>query len=142
MNHYAQKVCPVVLRETAERRQILVFRHPLAGTQLVKGTLEAGERPEEAVLRELAEESGIERAVVAEKIGELDLHMRQQHWHLYLCQTAEALPEEWDFLTEDGGGLTFHFYWRDLDAEPDGSWFDLFKAALTFIRAWQSAPRP
>lgn len=59
----------VVLRQSAERWQILAFRHPKAGTQLIKGTLETGERPEAGVLRELAEESGIAHAAVVEKLA-------------------------------------------------------------------------
>lgn len=36
----ANKACPVVLRHSTEL-EILAFRHPLAGLQLVKGTVEA-----------------------------------------------------------------------------------------------------
>ncbi len=32
------KVCPVVLRK--QNQEILLFQHPLAGIQLVKGTVE------------------------------------------------------------------------------------------------------
>lgn len=32
------KVCPLVLRK--QNREILLFKHPLAGVQLVKGTVE------------------------------------------------------------------------------------------------------
>ena len=140
MSDTVQKVCPVVLRETTGRRQLLVFRHPLAGTQLVKGMLEAGERPEEALLRELAEESGIERAEVVDKLGEMDLDAAYQRWHLYLCRPTEALPEARDFFTADGG-LTFHFFWRDLDAEPEGSWHESFVKALEIVQAWGGADR-
>ena len=39
-----RKVCPVVLRgTTADGIDILAFRHPLAGAQLVKGTIEIAE---------------------------------------------------------------------------------------------------
>lgn len=58
------KVCPVVLRQGNEGTEILVFRHPLAGVQLVKGTREAGESIAQAALRELAEESGITSGAV------------------------------------------------------------------------------
>ncbi|MBF0678189.1 MAG: NUDIX domain-containing protein [Devosia sp.] len=54
-----QKVCPVVVRGSGRDQEILVFHHPQAGVQLVKGTLEPGEDPVTGDLRELAEESGL-----------------------------------------------------------------------------------
>lgn len=153
MNHYTQKVCPVILRQQSEEWQILVFRHPQAGTQLVKGTLEPGERPEEGVLRELAEESGIVHAAIGEKLGEFDLPAAAQHWHIFLCRVADELPEAWDFFTTDGGGHLFHFFWHNLTEAPDESWHEHFQMALTFIRTrleplslhnppqWPDAPR-
>ena len=63
MAKLVHKVVPIVLRRR-ERLEILAFRHPQAGTQLVKGTLENLEKAEDATLRELAEESGIENATV------------------------------------------------------------------------------
>ncbi|MFN8490438.1 MAG: NUDIX domain-containing protein [Caldilineaceae bacterium] len=136
MSHYTQKVCPVVLRQRGDDRQILAFRHPKAGTQLIKGTLERDERPEEGVLRELAEESGIAHAAVGEKIGELEIHEAAQHWHIFLCHVLDELPEEWDFFTTDGGGHLFHFFWHNLTEAPDESWHEHFQTALTFIRVW------
>lgn len=52
------KVCPLVLRK--QNREILLFKHPLAGVQLVKGTVEPFDCDFlSAAKRELAEESGI-----------------------------------------------------------------------------------
>ena len=63
-----EKVCSVVL-SSARRPKILLFRHPLAGVQLVKGTIEKGEAPCRAALRELAEESGISTATIEDDLG-------------------------------------------------------------------------
>lgn len=134
MNHYTPKVCPVILRRQGDNWQILAFRHPKAGTQLIKGTLEAGEKPEDGVLRELAEESGIVHAAVVKQLGELDIHVAAQHWHIFLCRVADDLPEAWDFFTTDGGGHLFHFFWHNLAEAPDESWHEHFQTALTFIR--------
>lgn len=134
MSHYTQKVCPVILRRQADNWQILAFQHPQAGTQLIKGTLEPSERPEEGVLRELAEESGIVHAVVVKQIGELDIHAAAQHWHIFLCRVTDELPEEWDFFTTDGGGQLFHFFWHNLTEAPDENWHVHFQTALSFIR--------
>ncbi|MFT3757807.1 NUDIX domain-containing protein [Thauera sp.] len=53
------KSCPVLLRRDGEVG-ILAFQHPIAGFQIVKGSIEEGESPEEAAIRELAEESGVQ----------------------------------------------------------------------------------
>ena len=50
------KVCPVVFRRVDSVVEVLAFEHPVAGYQLVKGTVESGESIETAALRELAEE--------------------------------------------------------------------------------------
>lgn len=136
MKNYVQKVCPVILRQQDESWQILAFRHPKAGTQLMKGTVEEEERPEEAVLRELAEESGIDSAKIVQKIGELGLQKTRQHWHLFLCQPALAAPDQWSFFTEDGGGLVFQFFWHNLEEIPDESWHKNYLSALKYIRHW------
>ena len=52
-----EKVVPVILRDINQRTEILVFKHPIAGIQIVKGTVETNEELEEAALRELYEES-------------------------------------------------------------------------------------
>jgi 8-oxo-dGTP pyrophosphatase MutT (NUDIX family) len=53
------KASPFVVRRTARGLEILAFRHPLAGTQLVKGTIESGETVEAGAVRELEEERGV-----------------------------------------------------------------------------------
>lgn len=54
MKHRNIKVCPVVTRLSGTNFQVLLFRHSLAGVQLVKGTLEeSDESYETASLREL-----------------------------------------------------------------------------------------
>ena len=58
----ATKACPVVAQIIDGMEHLLVFKHPLAGYQLVKGTIELGERPSHAAVRELDEESGIRNA--------------------------------------------------------------------------------
>ena len=48
-----EKVVPVIFRNINQRTEILVFKHPIAGIQIVKGTVETNEELEEAALREL-----------------------------------------------------------------------------------------
>ena len=54
----ADKACAVVLSSESPPR-ILLFRHPQAGVQLVKGSIEPGETAQQAALRELWEETGV-----------------------------------------------------------------------------------
>ena len=54
------KVTAYVTRKDGTDKELLVFQHPTAGLQLPAGTVEEGERPEAAVLREVVEETGLE----------------------------------------------------------------------------------
>ena len=46
-----EKVAPIIVRERNNIRELLVFRHPTAAVQIVKGTVEPGEDLTEAALR-------------------------------------------------------------------------------------------
>ena len=53
------KITAFVTRERDEKRELLVFRHPSAGVQLPAGSVELGEDPAAAALREVTEETGL-----------------------------------------------------------------------------------
>ncbi|MBX3051154.1 MAG: NUDIX domain-containing protein [Caldilineaceae bacterium] len=131
---FTDKACPVLLRRREGRLQVLAFRHPKAGSQLVKGTVEEDEEPNQTVLRELGEESGIEDARVVEALGQLVLRGIKQRWHIFLCVVERALPDKWSHYTTDGGGHDFAFFWHNLDEEPDDEWHPDFRKGLSFIR--------
>jgi 8-oxo-dGTP pyrophosphatase MutT (NUDIX family) len=126
------KACPVVFRDSSYSR-ILVFKHPLAGIQLVKGTIEPGEEPAQAALRELCEESGICRAKLERDLGIWDSGFENQVWSLHLCSPVDALPETWVHHTTDGGGFDLEFYWHPIEQAPDQDWHRLFRLALMEI---------
>jgi 8-oxo-dGTP pyrophosphatase MutT (NUDIX family) len=115
------KTCPVV------------FRHPAGDIQLVKGTIEPGEDPAAAALRELSEESGVTGAAIERSLSIWDSGFEGQIWAIYLCKTGE-LADEWDFYCEDDGGLDLKLFWHPLDSEPGANWHDLYKTALSYIR--------
>jgi 8-oxo-dGTP pyrophosphatase MutT (NUDIX family) len=126
------KGCPVVFRDPSFSR-ILVFKHPFAGIQLVKGTIETGETPAAAALRELCEESGICDGRVDRDLGIWESGFQNQIWSLHLCSTARELPKSWLHHTNDDGGLDLTFYWYPINQIPDHHWHSLFRRALLEI---------
>ncbi|MFJ7315436.1 NUDIX domain-containing protein [Pseudomonas sp. NPDC098747] len=128
------KACPVILSSTP-RTQILLFRHPIAGVQLVKGTVEKGETPAQTALRELGEESGIEAAVVVSDLGCWDAGHLDQIWSFQLCHTQALLREQWTHQTLDDHGHIFSFFWAPLDDLPYADCHPVFRRALRFLTA-------
>ncbi len=122
------KACPVVLAGS----DILAFRHPLAGLQLVKGTVEEGEAPWVAALRELAEESGILDAKVRDQLGQSEGIQQGEVWHFWRV-ACHDLPSEWTFHTEDDGGHAFAFFWHPLHTTNRDGFAPRFQRALTYI---------
>ena len=123
-----------MLREAAGRIEVLAFRHPLAGCQLVKGTIEAGETIQDAAERELLEESGILGAAI-DYLGRAQMTEPEQEWHFVVCR-VDWLAETRTHRTSDGGGLDFEFFWHPINQEPNETWHPLFKQALAFIRQY------
>ncbi|MGC5700884.1 NUDIX domain-containing protein [Pseudomonas sp. NFXW11] len=123
--------CPVVLRRRG-CLEILVFRHPLAGVQLVKGSLEPGECSAVAAVRELAEEAGVQ-GVASGALGVWDAGFAGQVWAFHQCRAA-ALPDTWRHQCADDGGHEFSFFWHPLASPPSAEWHPLFQGALAFVR--------
>jgi RimJ/RimL family protein N-acetyltransferase/ADP-ribose pyrophosphatase YjhB (NUDIX family) len=87
-----------ITRRHAGMTQTLVFTHrdyPEAGTQIPKGTVEEGERLEAAVLREVAEETGLRDLTLLGAVA------RDRH------------------LSPDGSDSERYFYWLRADQAPD-----------------------
>jgi 8-oxo-dGTP pyrophosphatase MutT (NUDIX family) len=103
------KVCPVVTRQSGT--EILMFHHPMAGSQLVKGTLNPGEAPAQGAQRELFEESGLRTSALADlgagQVAEVP-------WTFVLCRIDGDLPDVWDWNTLDDCGHRFSFFWHKL----------------------------
>lgn len=126
-------VVPVVLRRQGDRLAVLVFDHPLAGTQLVKGTVEAGEAIAAAAARELTEESGIVGAVAVRDLGAWQQAPPGQVWHF--CEMAtSSLPDTWEHDTDDDGGHRFSFWWHPIAEPAPASCHPLFANALAFVQ--------
>jgi len=128
------KACPVVLRGPAEAREILAFRHPLAGAQLVKGSMEPGESVEAAAVRELLEEAGVV-AAASEALGVWEAGHDAQVWAFQLCEPVAPLSEQWTHVCADHGGHAFAFFWHSLDAASLDEWHPVHARALAQVRA-------
>ncbi|MGZ9738358.1 NUDIX hydrolase [Pseudomonas azerbaijanorientalis] len=126
------KACSVVL-SYARLPRILLFRHPQAGVQLVKGTIEKGEAPGQAALRELAEESGISTAAIEDDLGCWESGHHGQIWSFQLCHAGGPLPEQWSHQTLDDHGHLFEFFWASLDRLPYEDCHPVFRRALVFL---------
>ena len=127
------KACPVVLRHNNNKLELLAFKHPNAGNQLVKGNIKKGERLENACIRELTEESGIQAQVV-KHLGIWEPNFKNQIWGLCLMHYEDILPDTWEFETKDDGGHIFSFFWQPLNSPLDDNWNEVYKHAFQYIK--------
>jgi 8-oxo-dGTP pyrophosphatase MutT (NUDIX family) len=125
-----------VLRGPKDNLEILAFKHPLAGCQLVKGTLEPGERVVDGALRELAEEAGLVGTVGSGASWSGPDIADGQLWH-FVPVDAPPRPDRFEFLCADDGGHRFTFFWWPLRDVPGPDWHETFRPALGEIRARQ-----
>jgi 8-oxo-dGTP pyrophosphatase MutT (NUDIX family)/GNAT superfamily N-acetyltransferase len=125
---YLGKAFAYVTRARAGRMQLLVFTHvdaPAAGLQVPAGTLEVGELPESAVVREAREETGLERfgtpALLGTRSWEMERESGPEHHtrHFFHLPLRGDAPERWRHdLLESDGAHTFELHWVQL---PDGA---------------------
>ena len=117
-----------VLAYVTRGEELLVFRHrdfPDAGLQVPAGTIEVGEDPQDAALREVREESGLTDVRVVGFLGRY-LHNAAPHkdethdrhvYHLELTGSAEQSWLHYEYETDpsDGGPpIAFSFFWMSL----------------------------
>ena len=69
MSGTVEKVTAFVTRERNGVRELILFRHPTAGIQIPAGTVEDGETPEAAVIREVFEETGLQGVKIEQLLG-------------------------------------------------------------------------
>jgi 8-oxo-dGTP pyrophosphatase MutT (NUDIX family) len=150
------KACPCVLRLTEARVQVLVFEHPLAGWQIPKGTVEEGEAPDEAALRELYEESGIADARIIGNLGVIEritgggpdeAGPPERHlWHLYHMETTGEIESREGWTHDARGseaeeGLRFSYFWFDIHGELS-RFHPFWEQVFAWIRGYLAAGEP
>ena len=107
--------------------KLLVFDHPNiseAGTQVPAGTIEPGEPPERAAMREAFEESGLSSLALRRFLGEREFDAtpfgRDEIHHRYFfhleCQGDS--PDRWrhfeDQPSDGGEPIEFEIYWVEM----------------------------
>ncbi len=91
MSNVVHKVTAFVTRKTSNGRQLLLFKHPTAGIQLPAGSVDEGETIEMAVLREVAEETGLYQVEIIRKLGIIENELASNE--LVLTQDIQPLIE-------------------------------------------------
>lgn len=127
------KACPVVTRQRLGRRQFLAFAHPCAGCQIVKGSIEPGESPSDAALRELREESGIALSAPPQPFATLPVAALGPPWYFFHSH-LDGLPDHWTHQAPDDGGHLFRFFWHPLELPLGPNWHTTFHRAVEIIR--------
>jgi ADP-ribose pyrophosphatase YjhB (NUDIX family) len=112
--------------------KLLVFEHvdyPEAGMQVPGGTIECGENPRKAAVREAKEESGLEHLEMVRFLGCIDRVMREfglaeihegYYFHLFCDEVPSQSWISFEQNPSDGsqGPIKFKFYWAPLDEVP------------------------
>ena len=91
-----EKVTAFVTRTTGEGLELLLLEHPFAGIQIPAGTVE-DETPEEAVLREVAEETGIDSATIGSYLGRDEVSLPEEQRIIAAPAKVYARPDATSF---------------------------------------------
>lgn len=118
------KAAACVVRTGGRGPELLVFRHPLAGVQIPKGSIESGETAAEAAVRELAEESGVREGRALRQVGKHEFEVgedttdagprERQVWHTFLMAAEAEQRDSWSRQasgSETEASLVFEFFW-------------------------------
>ena len=152
MKHF-KKVVACVLRDLNTSPKMLVFEHPppLSDYQIPKGTVEEGEDLLEAVLRELAEESGLKKVHLVNKIDQFEIicpggpngneALERQSWHVYHLKLLEKTKDHWSHQVSGEGvdrGLLYRYFWHDLNGSM-GKFHPKFQRLIQSVQAYLEA---
>ncbi|MEH7365924.1 NUDIX hydrolase [Priestia megaterium] len=122
------KVMAYITRFNGHHTELLVYKHKdyrEAGVQVPAGTVEQGETIEEALYREVKEESGLMEFLSVTKLttyvyhheGKSQYHER----HVFHLAVSEEVPEHCEHEVNSEGeytGLIFSYYWVPIQAVP------------------------
>lgn len=127
-----KKVVAYITREIEGQQHLLVFTHrdePEAGLQVPAGTVEPGEAIEDALFREIAEETGLTNLHLVRPLAVYDwthpdtgtIHER----HIFHLTVPANTPDRWNWIETSGGqvsdleGYVFQYTWHGLNEDID-----------------------
>ncbi len=97
MDRLIEKVTAFITRPTPRGTDLLLFGHPHAGVQIPAGTVEPDEAPEQAVVREAHEESGLDALTLREYLGYTEDHFTGNHRLIREPTKVYARPDTTSF---------------------------------------------
>jgi 8-oxo-dGTP pyrophosphatase MutT (NUDIX family) len=92
-----EKVTAFVTRTVNGRRELLLFEHPYAGIQIPAGTVEPGEAPEAAAIRETQEETGLRDVAIDQYLGMQEVMLPDTRRMLLQSTRVYARPDRMSF---------------------------------------------
>jgi 8-oxo-dGTP pyrophosphatase MutT (NUDIX family) len=130
-----RRVVAYVTRVRDGQTELLVFedpKHPHTGTQVPAGRLDPDEELEAGLLREIAEETGLEDVRIVRELAGFEEHYPSRYEnHGFQLVVESHAPDEWEHVVYgrgDDAGLVFRFRWV-----PIGTELQLFRRAHPFL---------
>lgn len=130
------KVLAYIYREYEGSLQVLVFDHPNVpevNPQVPAGSLKNNEKPEDGVLREIFEESGLKFNKVDSYLGQFehfaDYKNEIHNRHVYTIMSS-GLPDSWPHNVkshDEDNGEIFEYYWLPIEEAKEKLVADLGK---------------
>lgn len=118
---FRQRVVAYVTRERDGRTELLTIEHkemPEAGIQVPAGRVDPGEDLEQAVLREVAEETGLDNLRLVRKLPEFEAEYENPHEsHAFHLVAETETPDTWEHEVHGEGsdaGLVYVCRWLPL----------------------------
>lgn len=113
-----RRVVAYVTRVRDGQTELLVFddpKHPGTGTQVPAGRLDPDEELEAGLLREIAEEAGLEDVRIVRELAGFEEHYPSRYEnHGFQLVVESQTPHEWEHIVYgqgDDAGLVFRFRW-------------------------------
>jgi 8-oxo-dGTP pyrophosphatase MutT (NUDIX family) len=91
------KVTAFVVRPSPAGGDLLLFRHPYAGIQIPAGSVDEGEAPQHAVLREVGEETGLTDVSLLDELAAQEIPIPEGHSFVLHATTVYARPDPTSF---------------------------------------------